>query len=132
MGEGNMVVTRIVTNGHGVRIKTCCASCEWATISEVLLRKDAGKQRYCIKHNLTTKNSECCDCWEMKRFWKTFVAKGDGKVKSLEYLHCWMSAVNEYVAKIDKAKENGDKLTEERLRDELEEMKRKRERTWER
>lgn len=131
MNEGKMTEPQIVVNGKGVNIKACCASCEWMTVSEVLLRGNNSTKRYCIKHNLTVKNNESCDCYTMKHFWKAFVPKGDGHVKSKEYLERWAKTVNAYTARIDKAREGGDKLTENRLRDELDEFKRKEAELWE-
>lgn len=131
MNEGKMTEPQLVVNGQGVTIKSCCASCEWMTVSETLLRANNSIKRYCIKHNLTVNNNERCDCYTMKRFWKAFVLKGDGQVKSKEYLVRWAKTVNDYTARIDKAKDSGDKLTENRLRDELDEFKRKEAELWE-
>lgn len=110
-------------NGHGVKIKVCCASCAFMAVDDRLLRKgddESSTRRFCIHRGEIRKNSDGCPEWKMRSN-LSFTPKGDGTIKSKDYLTDWLDKTLSYRQRMGKAHEVGDYLAEARLRDEYEE-----------
>lgn len=123
--ERQATIPEFRNNGHGVKIKLCCASCAFEAIDDRFIRKGDEKLaslRFCTKKGEVRQNYDGCPEWEMKKS-LVFLPKGDGTVKSKEYLQSWLNVTVAYRNRMDKAHEAGDRLAEARLRDEYEEYK---------
>lgn len=112
-------------NGHGVKIKVCCASCSHMATEERLLRNrgdESSARRFCTLRGEVRKNNDGCPEWQMRKS-LAFVPKGDGTVKDKACLTDWMNKTIAFRRRMDKAHKEGDYLSESRLRDEYEEYK---------
>ncbi|MBR0045843.1 MAG: hypothetical protein IJP75_03030 [Bacteroidaceae bacterium] len=74
-----MKKAKFTLNDFGVRIKQCCASCEWKVATRLQTK------RSCTKKKKDVSPCDCCKCWTMSQQMKE-VHKSVGQIKRREYL----------------------------------------------
>ena len=78
--ENVIVMSRgFVKNGHGIKIKKCCASCKQRKIDDEL-------GRFCNLHKCTVASNDVCKRWELSKKLNN-AGNGIGKVKCMSYMN---------------------------------------------
>lgn len=73
-----MKKSKFAMNEWGVRIKMCCASCEWMDATRLQTK------RRCTKRRKGVRPCDCCPKWVMSHKMMD-VRKSEGKIKRREY-----------------------------------------------
>ena len=73
-------------NKYGVSIVKCCASCRFKRLDN--------RNRLCLVGEGTVPSSYVCRQWEMNPIYEN-VGKGNGNVKTSEYLHYALDRLND-------------------------------------
>ncbi len=73
-----MKKAKFTLNDFGVRIKKCCASCEWKVETRLQTK------RCCTKLKKDVSPCDCCKCWKMSQQMME-VRKSVGQIKRREY-----------------------------------------------